>query len=152
VCLAFFGHWFYGARRDLFSPPNPLNADERLAQSLCALSTAEEPVYLNLEGMTNYWNPAFVPGYPQIYPVVEYYAGRRPILCFTSEAALATDLKELLRLGEPGSFSPVLITRDPARMKQILECLCEKEVIAQAPHDCDWVDGRQVLDLTPYLR
>jgi len=152
LCLAWFGNWYYGARRDLLVPPNPLNPDERLAQSLCALSTAHEPVYLNLEGMTNYWNPAFVPGYPQIYPVVEYYAGRRPILCFTSDTALAADLKELLRLGRPGLFSPVLITQDAARMRQILECLCEKEVITRTPQSFDSYHARQVLDLTPYLR
>jgi len=152
VCLMLFGWWLGSAQPHAWRPPDPPNPDQQLARGLCRVSTAHEPVYFNLEGLTMYWNHAFLPGYPQIHPIVEYDAGRRLMLSFNSETTLAADLKQLLHRAGPGSFSPVLISRDPERLRKILDILCEQEVITQTPQSFDVLHARYVLDLTPHLR
>ncbi|MCE9545033.1 MAG: hypothetical protein K8T25_05880 [Planctomycetia bacterium] len=151
VGLYDFGQYFWYARRGPWSSADHLSPDVPLARVLSNYATAHPPVYFNLGGMTSYWNKAYLPGYPQIHPMLEYYAGSRPILCFDQDVSLVTDLKQLLQMGGPNSFSPVIIAGDQRMMTGVLERLRAAGVIGTTSLTAQPIYGKLVLDLTPYL-
>jgi hypothetical protein len=150
--LFVFGIFFGFADRKPVYTLDRFGPDVPLAKALQTVPTAREPVFFNLDGMRTYWNPAYMPGFPQILPLLEYYAGSRAILCFDWENTLVADMQQLLRLGGPGSFSPVLVASDPNRLKNLVEMLRSAGVIGSLPSGPWEVHGRYVLDLTPHLR
>jgi hypothetical protein len=125
--------------------------DLELARALQTLPTQREPIFFDLDGFRTFWDPTYVPGYPQILPLLEYYAGSRPILCFTAEEGLVEDLKRLLARSDAG-FSPVLVSSDRARLKGLAGQLRDEGVLASMPVGAFPVFGRHVVDLTPHLQ
>ena len=109
-----------------------------------------EPVLFDVGGFQIFWDPTYVPGYPQINPLMEYYAGSKPILCFDEPGLLAADIIYMVRKS-PYKFSPVLISRDQAALERVLSVLQENGILKQWPPNFHYVMGRFVLDITGYL-
>ena len=121
--------------------------DIALARSLQAQPTAYAPVYFNAGGFTDYYDPGYVTGYPQIRAETEYYIGSRPILCFVRPALLAQDLAVMVR--KAGSrFSPVLVTDTVDTMSQVLAALKAEGVLAASPGPVGFLNDKTVLDLS----
>jgi hypothetical protein len=124
--------------------------DVRLAKELPTLPTAHEPIYFDIQGFRTFWDPAYMPGYPQIMPLLEYYAGSRPILCFSSAPGLITDLKTLATKA-PARFSPVLVASDKDFLHSIVRSLIGAGILLKEPPGAYPVAGRFVVDLTEYM-
>jgi len=122
-----------------------------LAKEIKTLPTAFEPIYFNIDGFQLFWDPTYVPGYPQIMPLTEYYIGSRPILCFNASEGLARDLLYLI-WRSPYKFSPVLISNDRTYINQVLYILLREGILINMPSVNYTVRGRYVVDLTNYLR
>lgn len=128
----------------------PHDHDVRLAKELATLTTAKDPIFFDLQGFRTYWDPAYVPGYPQIMPLLEYYAASRPILCFNSPTGLARDLTALARRA-PGSFSPVLVASDKHALYALVRSLHGAGLLSAEPPGAHAVEGRFVVDLTAFM-
>lgn len=124
--------------------------DLPLAKALSRLRTEHDPIYFDAGGFFAFWNPAHVPGYPQIHPMLEYYAGYRPILCFRSPDALVADLEKLARRA-PREFSPVLVSRDLAVLIYVVGTLEERGIVRTLPESPRRVQDAFVVDLTPAM-
>ncbi len=99
-------------------------------------------------------NPSYVPGYPQIHPITEYYAGCKPILCFTTPQALVSDLLYLVEHSQY-KFSPLLVARDLIPIKEAFSILSKEGVLKQEltlPDNIDKYKYVLVLDLTENLK
>lgn len=123
--------------------------DLLLAREIKAIPTAYEPVYFDLLGFANFLNPAYMPGYPQIQPMTEYYAGR-PILSFSHPALLTDDLVTLVHRSRE-KFSPVIVTDSQERMTTIVNFLALKGLLRTSPTTFTVQRDKFILDLTPYL-
>lgn len=150
VILLVAGIYFAAASRAPTYRLEDFGADVVLAKSLRTFPAAKEPIFFNIDGFQSYWDPNYVPGYPQIMPLLEYYAGSRPILCFTGEAGLARDLETLLRRS-PGTFSPILVGRDPVRLHNLVKGLYIRGTLKGMPLGTYPAFGRYLVDLTPFL-
>lgn len=128
-----------------------LRDDVTFVKGLKSLKTRYEPVYFDMGGFKSLWDPNYVPGYPQINPIVEYYAGSRPVLCFRFPEGVADDLLYLASRS-PYKFSPVITAGDPEAMSNLLSILNTKGGLAKLPLTINVFMGRQVLDLTDYLK
>ena len=127
-----------------------LRSEVVFGEELKKLPTAFEPVIFSLGGFQLFWDPKYVPGYPQIMPLTEYYTGSRPLLCFDGPEVLAQDLIYMLRKS-PYRFSPVLVTNDPDSLDRLLTILQQEGVLTGIPARYD-VMGRFILDLTYSVR
>lgn len=117
------------------------------ARRLKELRTSHPPVFLNYKGLAVFFEPKYMPGYPQIHPVVEYYWGSKTVLCMDEPVALAQDIATLIQKAER-PFSPVLITRDVVGAKTALSILAEKGVAKSIEFPDNPVNGIIVMDLT----
>lgn len=124
--------------------------DVPLAKALAVLPTEHDPVYFDAGGFRAFWNPSHVRGYPQIHPMLEYYAGFRPILCFFDPAALAADVEKLARRA-PREFSPVLVSRDPVVLRYVVGLLEGRGLLRQPPSPPRRLRDAFVVDLTPAM-
>lgn len=124
--------------------------DVPLAKALAQLPTEHDPVYFDAGGFSAFWNPAHVPGYPQIHPILEYYAGLRPILCFLDPDALIADLEKLARRA-PRQFSPLLVSRDLAVVIYVVGTLEERGLLRELPPSPLRIRDAFVVDLTPAM-
>ena len=123
----------------------------QFAQQLQQLPTHYEPVYFDLGGFSTYWDPNYVPGYPQILPLTEYYAGSRPILCFRDPEKSAEDILTMVRKS-PAPFSPVVLSRDPQNLEKVLDVLGRAGVLTMRPTVFPQSMGRYALDLSDIIR
>ncbi len=139
-----------GSRYDLLKF-RTLRDDVLFARELEKMPTAFDPVYFSVGGFRLFWDPEYVPGYPQIMPITEYYTGSRPVLCFDAAEGLAADLAYMVRKS-PYRFSPVLVVGDPAVMGRIVEALQRKGVFSVPPFGGYEIMGRRVLDLSDVVR
>jgi len=129
---------------------NQLRSEVLLAEELGKLRTTYEPVIFSLEGFHLFWDPKYVPGYPQIMPITEYYTGSKPLLCFQTPEAAARDLAYMLQK-TPSRFSPVLISDSRVALEETLADLNKSGLLTGTPPAFE-VMGRSVVDLTGYLR
>ncbi|NJD56291.1 MAG: hypothetical protein FIA94_07795 [Nitrospirae bacterium] len=126
-------------------------SDTSFAQELnLSLKSKYEPVIFDLGAFQIFWDPRYVPGYPQILPITEFYAGSRPILCFDTPELMAKDIALLLRKS-PYKFSPIITAADPEAVQAVLEQLkATVPMTATGPVGIRAQD-RFVLDLTDYI-
>ena len=124
--------------------------DIAFAQQLTKLKTRYEPVYFDLGGFDVYWDPTYVPGYPQILPLTEYYAGSRPILCFNDAEKVANDLITMVRKS-PDRFSPIVIAKEQAAIEEVVRLLQRANMLSAPPQSVHSAMGMYALDLTDSL-
>lgn len=129
---------------------NQLRNEVLLAEELQKLPTKYEPVFFSLYGFQLFWDPKYVPGYPQIMPITEYYTGSKPLLCFNSGEGVVKDLMYMLQKS-PYGFSPVLISNSQAALDQISSYLLQSGYLTGRPAGLD-IMGKRVMDLTDYLK
>jgi hypothetical protein len=124
-------------------------AEADLARHLRSMPTRHEPMYFSHGGFTIFFNPSYTKGFPQILPLLEYYAGCRPILCFTDVHTLVRDLGVLLsRSAAP--FSPVLVAADVDGLDLVLSELAEAGLVSGRP-PVGRFGHRAIADLTDHL-
>jgi hypothetical protein len=129
----------------------PKKEEMQFAQALKSMKTAHAPVYFDVGAFSIYWDPNYVPGYPQILPLTEYYAGSSPILCFRDLENAARDLGRMVRKSKT-RFSPVLISDDPRRFEAIFTVLEKEGILKSIPPNSNTAMGRYAIDLTDYIR
>jgi len=142
---------FSSASRTPFYNVSPAIPDVALALELRRLPTTRDPVYFSLGACEGFLNPEYVPGYPQIHPITEVYAGSRPILCFRRPADAATDLAFMARRGGE-RFSPVLVSREPGPILNTATLLQDEGLLGPGELRLLVVHSWFVLDLTGRLR
>lgn len=128
-----------------------LRSEALLAEELAKIRTAYEPVYFSARGFQLFWDPKYVPGYPQIMPLIEYYAGSRPILCFDMPESIGYDLAYMIDRS-PARFSPVLIMDGQGQLDTTISQLFGQGILSGGPVPTFEVMGRYVADLTGYIR
>jgi len=118
-----------------------------LAKELAARSTRYEPVYFSGGGLDWVWDTKYDPRAPQIHPVVEVYAGRRPILCFRTQSVMAEDLGYML--AHAGArFSPVVTAPDEHVLRGIIEALAQQQLLTTNNVEVHAAAGASYADLT----
>jgi hypothetical protein len=127
-----------------------LRDDVQFAELVRNLPAAYDQVFFDMGGFRSLWNAGYVPGYPQINPIVEYYAGSKPILCFKEASGAAHDIGYLLNHCDR-PFSPVLISRDVKKIESVVSLLETRGLLLKKPLSVQTAMGRCALDLTPYL-
>jgi len=121
------------------------------AQYLGRLATRTAPAFFVTGGL-NFKSQDYPQGYPSVAPDTEYYAGSRTILCFANAELLANDLMTMLTLAKgEDSFSPVLISDRPEQIGAVVAVLEQRKWLREVPRGIDAVQGRFLLDLTPFL-
>jgi hypothetical protein len=128
----------------------PKKEEMRFAQVLTELRTPHPPVYFDVGAFSSYWDPNYVPGYPQILPLTEYYAGSAPILCFRNLDKAAEDVERMVRKSRT-RFSPVLIAGDPKDFQPVLRRLKERGVLTSIPESTRTAMGRYAVDITDFV-
>ena len=121
-----------------------------LARKIKDMATSQEAVFYSLQGFQDYWNPAYVPGYPQIHPILEYYIGSKPILCFDNPVDLLTDLRYMLK-NNKDKFSPVLVAASPVELDKMFIVLQNEGIIEKKQVMIRTFLNRFFVDLTDYL-
>ena len=150
ILLLMFWFGFLLADRSPIYDVTRLMPEIRFAEQLRVLPTKHEPVYYELGGFFTYWNENYVPGYPQIMPITEYYTGSRPILSFNTAESAADDVTAMVRrCGAP--FSPVLVAMDMDILRQVLLRLKEQGTITTVPVARTLAMGRYLVDLTDFI-
>ncbi|HTY44374.1 MAG TPA: hypothetical protein VMD52_00055 [Patescibacteria group bacterium] len=146
--LVLFWHSFFCMARDPVFDRAKLrkHPDVLLAKALRSFLADSDHVIFSFKGFHAFLAPEYVPGYPQIHPIIEYYAGSRPILCFTNPEDLTSDLLCMANRSR-GGFAPVLVTDDLESMKQIIASLKAKGAIHQEPSEAALISGRYVLGM-----
>lgn len=124
--------------------------DISVAERLKEMPTPYQPVFLSYEGFRSFEDKYFVPGYPQISPLVEYYIGSRTVLCMDKPEALAQDLATLVHRTER-PFSPVLVTTDLEGAKTVLSVLAELGVAKPTVLPDTQIDEIYAIDLTNFI-
>ncbi len=138
-----------GQRMDLMRYRS-LREEVLLAEELAKIRPAYDPVIFSIDGFQLFWDPAYVPGYPQIMPITEYYAGSRPILCFDAPEALVDDMLYMIQNG-PSRFSPLIVSRNFDLLRHIADRLNERGMLIAFPQSPPNVMGKFVLDLTDHI-
>jgi len=128
----------------------PKKDEMQFAQVLAQLKTLYAPVYFDIGAFTLYWDPNYIPGYPQILPLTEYYAGSSPILCFRDLEKAAQDLVSLVRKSKV-RFSPVLVASDPRLFENLYPLLHREGILRDIPPNASLAMGRYAVDLTDYI-
>lgn len=132
------------------SPAFLLKEDINFIRQLLLLKTTYDTVYFDAGGFRSFWDPNYVPGFPQINPIVEFYAASRPVLCFVNPESIVADMEYLLRKKGP-RFSPVLITDDSDKLDKVLSGLHQRNLLKPAPFAVQSGMNRYIVDLTPYI-
>lgn len=127
-----------------------LRADVVIAESLSKIKTTYDPVIFSINGFQLFWDPKYVPGYPQIMPITEYYTGSRPVLCFDRTDLVVNDL--ITMLGKGPRFSPILLSNDTNTLREIAETLLSRGVLTSFPPGVFHVEDKVILDLTDHVR
>jgi hypothetical protein len=122
-----------------------------LAKKIKFVPTQYEPVIFDIVGFGMYFDLDYVYGYPQIHPMIEYYVGCKPILCFATPEGLATDLLYMINHSRH-KFSPVVIVRDLRNIDRVLSILREKEALKPEARFAYKFVGAYVMNLTDYLQ
>ncbi len=93
----------------------------------------------------------YTPGYPQIHPVLEYYADA-PILCFNSVDTLVANLQWLWRKSEY-PFSPIMVSSSKSDIEKVYQLLRETNIVTNAVSmlEIKKIEGRYVVDLNTWL-
>ncbi|MHB8883217.1 MAG: hypothetical protein ACYC69_17125 [Thermodesulfovibrionales bacterium] len=128
-----------------------LRADVLVAEGLRKIKTAYDPVIFSMNGFKLFWDPKYVPGYPQIMPITEYYTGSRPVLCFDAPEGVVKDLMTMISKS-PQRFSPLLISRDAGALREMAEVLHRRGALSGIPPVTDKLTDMAVLDLTGHIR
>jgi hydrogenase/urease accessory protein HupE len=128
----------------------PRKEEMQFAQALGQLKTPHAPVFFDIGAFTIYWDPNYVPGYPQILPLTEYYAGSSPILCFRDIERTAEDIARMVRKSTV-RFSPVVVTDNPAAFESLYPLLERQGVLRSQPPNSISAMGRHAVDLTDYI-
>jgi hypothetical protein len=115
------------------------------------LETSYDAVIFDAGAFQTYWDAKYVPGYPQILPLTEYYAGSRPILCFDRPEDVVTDLTYMVTNGKV-RFSPVLTASDSATFDNVIDILYRDGVITARPDQVVQINGRPLADLTSIIK
>lgn len=115
------------------------------------LETTYDAVIFDAGAFQTYWDPKYVPGYPQILPLTEFYAGSRPILCFDRAEDVVIDLTYMVANGKV-RFSPVLTASDSATFDNVIDILYRDGVITARPDQVDHINGRPLADLTSIIK
>jgi hypothetical protein len=118
--------------------------------TLLPLKTRYDPIVFTGGVLSLYWHMNFVPGYPQIYPLVEYYAGSRPILCFLRSDTLGKDLAIMLRKSQH-RFSPVIVVPSENALRFVMDALKDAGVLKERPWATATLPGLRIVDLTDYV-
>lgn len=145
--------WFYFVFNDRKPVYNVKEGhhDILLAEKIKSIPTQYEPVIFDIGGFQLFWNPNYVPGYPQIHPITEYYIGSKPILCFTQPEGLVSDLLYMTSHSKY-KFSPVLITGNLEYLEKILNILREKNTLKCEPVEKYIIMNKYVIILTDCLK
>jgi len=127
--------------------------DILLSKEIKSIETKYDPVVFTMNGFEEIWDINFVPGYPQIDPISEYFAGSIPILCFTSTTDLTEDLVYMTR-ELPHRFSPILVTDNPKYIENVLYTLDKKSALTlEEPSTAGYnFTGKYILNLTDILK
>ena len=144
-----------GARNIDFYPTEELQRmdletrkDVSLARELANnLPAGKDAIIFSTSGFGMLYDAAYVHGYPQIHPLLEYSAGSRPILCFDKPEALIRDFRELVARGG-ASFIPVIGALNGEMLQQILVSLDRGGVIDIAKVRPIPLSGRAFADLS----
>jgi len=128
-----------------------LRTDVLLAEELKKVKPAYEPVIFSINGFQLFWDPKYVPGYPQIMPITEYYTGSRPVLSFNTTDGLIKDLITMLRKS-PAKFSPLLVSGDPNVLREIADALAAQGLLNGFPPGVQHLRDKAMLDLTDYVK
>lgn len=115
------------------------------------LQTRYDAVIFDVGAFQTFWDPKYVPGYPQILPLTEYYAGSRPILCFNQIDDAVKDLTYLVSNGKV-RFSPILIAPDTQTFDAIIQQLYDNGMITAKPENVATPLGRPLADLTNIIK
>ncbi len=111
------------------------------------LKTQYDTVIFDVGAFQTFWDPKYVPGYPQILPLTEYYAGNRPILCFNQPESAAKDIAYLVSNGT-ARFSPVLTANNMETFERVVQQLYKNGIISGHPGNVISLLGRPLADLT----
>jgi hypothetical protein len=90
-----------------------------LASGLAAIKTTYDPAFFEINAFSSYWDKNYIPGFPQIHPLMEYYAGKRLILSFDLPQDIAPDIKKIMALST-AKFSAVIVAGDAERLAAAL--------------------------------
>lgn len=127
-----------------------LRADVVFAEELRKMKTQYDPVFFSISGFQVFWDPRYVPGYPQIMPITEYYTGSRPVLCFDMKEAAVKDLA--LLISKPSErFSPIVVSNDAGTLREIAQALADRGLLSSFPPGFTTIGDKVALDLTPYI-
>lgn len=148
--LAVAGYLFFHAERQPAHRFTAALPDVRAAKSLQTISPRHEPVFLSLDGFVFFLTPEYVAGFPQAHPILEYHAGRCPILCFRRGEMLARDLQVMAQRAS-SRFSPILITHNHAQMTDALNALQDRGLVKMPTPPPARIEGKLVLDLTDLI-
>ncbi len=149
--IVIFSFWYcfaFTERRPVYNVKG--HPDILLAEKIKSMPTKFEVVIFDIGGFQKFWKSVYVPGYPQIHPITEYYA-QGPILCFTEPKDLAADLLYMIRKS-PYKSSPILISRDLTDIEKVISILNREGALKQMPPQPYTILDRYVLVLTDYLK
>lgn len=116
-----------------------------------SLKTIYDAVIFDVGAFQTFWDPKYVPGYPQILPLTEYFAGSRPILCFNQMDDAVKDLTYLISNGKT-RFSPVLTAPDTRVFDTVVQRLYDNGLITAKPENVIMLMGRPLADLTSIIK
>jgi hypothetical protein len=115
------------------------------------LNTKYDAVIFDVGAFQTFWDPKYVPGYPQIMPLTEYYAGSRPILCFNQIDDAVKDLTYLVTNGK-ARFSPIITAPDTMTFDMVVQRLYDSGLITARPENVVMPMGRPLADLTSIIK
>lgn len=125
-------------------------ADMLFSKDFRSTYANKNAIIFDMDGYSTYWNRSYVPGYPQIHPILEYYSGNKPILCFSSIQYLAEDLTFLIN-NNKYKFHPVIIARNPVFIERALSFLELNGVITKPTIKPIYNNGKYMLDIAKYV-
>ncbi|MEW6544238.1 MAG: hypothetical protein AB1411_11575 [Nitrospirota bacterium] len=119
--------------------------DLSLAKALKEVADCDRVIFTT-QGFTDFINPTYVPGYPQIHPIHEFLSDAL-ILSFDSSETLAKDLLWLWQRSE-FQFVPILVSRSNREIQTVSQAVLTKLDVQQIPPRPRLVHGRYVLALS----
>jgi hypothetical protein len=127
-----------------------MKQDIDIAERLNGMPTSYFPVFFSYQAFQSFEDPQFVPGYPQISPLIEFYLGSKTILCVESPIALAQDITKLIQKTDK-RFSLILVTRDIEGAKLALSILAARGIIKDSDFTYNPLDEIFAFDLTNFV-
>lgn len=122
-----------------------------LARAIKSLPAEYDAIIFSIGGFQSYWDPNYQPGHPQIQPVTEYFAGVKPILCFTSPDTSARDLLYMLK-NSRYKFSPFLVSYNWQDIEKVISALQKKGALSTKTDMPYIIADRYVLVLNDGLK